>query len=495
MKQKLLLLVLAIGYMHGLNAASAAGVGQPESIKVLSWNVLGDKARDVQEFYVGNLTVQQERIYRNMVTIVDCYQKSLDFICLQEMPQIIIQDLDRKGFAFSHINMELAANAEGSALYYNNLKYKQIDSKNLYIPTLDQQHKGKCAIGLFQSNNVPSQKILVVSVHFSRPNNRSGSADGLAQYDNLIRALQDLCRTNNQNLGELPFIIAGDFNTYYEEMMKDIVPMWEGIRMFEHSSFTVVKPKEPLFASIDHMLYQKLSIDMSKSYVGSGDYRDVRVPTALEHILDSTKRDIFSLVYFNTTGKKWTNRSDHLPVYAEFSTFGAMQKALAQKDQEGQQLAKDIDQLKAREAELQARLAQAKRQPTSTAKIVRQDVGDVLQDIEIIEEDLFGRPDQAQRPTPPPAAMTPGQAKRLQEQKDFELAQQLQQQERPSGARMPFMGPVRHVDPSLGRAPSPRRSMSPVSFQPQARQSLRARDVEKLLRLLKEVDRLKARRR
>ncbi|MBP9765284.1 hypothetical protein KBD08_03015 [Candidatus Babeliales bacterium] len=484
MKQKLLLLVLAIGYVQTVSAASAAGVGQPEKIKVLSWNVMGTEMpryfidRDVYKIRQKNTVPQLKEFYAERVKFNVGYaltlgcRRDIDFICFQQVSPSLVQEvIDQhkyEQYKCIYVVMERASIAV--CMCYNSNKYQR---ENGPVMNLSQENIARIGFFDFFTNLKTRQQFCVGNIAMD--------------FDTALKVPASNKRDLLKNilysfLDDVPTLVVGSFNVLnpfcqqaVHSLYDDYLKMPDNERKFEF-------PKN-------------LQNQYSFCYLREANKSDVECRY-------NDYAFYFGLNVLQDNFQDWGSRtigvgSYYQPMYLEF----ALPQIQASRSWE-QAVGKDFRQ-GARDVErdvrkfgraLESEFFDSSRLPSKApagARVTLEDVaqrtGQTTRELIELEKAAEERAIQESLRSIPPQATTRaaefGRARReytgLEEVRPGILQQ---------------VSTSSHHDPYAEHAPSPRRSM-PVSFQPQARQPLHALDVEKLLRLLKEVDRLKRGRR
>lgn len=308
--------------------------GANNSFSVVTWNVLGVHAPDLESYrHSGSeFSFEEGDFSRFKVIAQKLNTYAADIVCLQEFAESFIsspKSVFGKGFDYVFVS-HMKKGGSGVAICCKN----KSDMTFIDAGTVPAAAPGACAWGLF--NNSKDEKVLVASVHIGRANDRSGKDDGYAQWKAIIT---DLARIMKQHqLSSI--VLAGDLNTFYEEVFNDTrkdVSQLLGIsvEMYCHSSWTAngnrhfnFKDKNASlvgkgglgdfdFASIDHVLYtnDSLKIGGNRSWVGvvGNAYKDPLVLSAAHKISydDLSHKENVKLIHTLLP-------SDHLPVFVTF---------------------------------------------------------------------------------------------------------------------------------------------------------------------------------
>ncbi len=309
-------------------------VGAEDSkITVLSLNVLHPESMDLNDHFPNGrhftnaLWKTRKAKIQNLINAMDP-----TILCFQETSENMANSLQlhlaqNKG---KHYQVAQAQNkgrsGGGVSILFDDSKISLIASQGFALSNGTFDQAGAVAWTLFYPG--PSYRfkeleikncLIVASVHLSRANDRSQSAQGQAQMGSLIQSLQKFARNVLTNVGkqvdlsENIILIAGDMNTFYEEVANDFMQMNEvralNLQMVPHKLWTVSRQgfsgKE--FASIDHILYSP-GITETKILIPSDNYQSEEVVTAKKFI------NLPELSLFTDVGP-----SDHLPLIISFS--------------------------------------------------------------------------------------------------------------------------------------------------------------------------------
>ena len=310
-----------------------------QSFSLLTWNTLGLFAPDVQAhgFKKGDVS----RLKRTSSVI----KKYLpDIVCLQETGDTAISYFQGNkkseygsGLAGSY---QLAAYApkktgkpvanSGSSIFLKNKGALQL------IEAGGIQHDYTVCAWAVVEDKVTQQKLLVMSAHISRMNEREEKEKGEQEWSAVIQKLQPVLT----KYADSSLIFAGDFNVFFEEVadeqdgtvkyLEDL--LHRRLSMYHHNSWTASRAlgeidkkawvyipyKNPdgsmmgyEFSSIDHVVFSdnnKLAIMPEKSWAVTPhqSYVSSMVQTAQEK-MQLSQTPISQLL-----------PSDHAPVYVRF---------------------------------------------------------------------------------------------------------------------------------------------------------------------------------
>lgn len=328
---------------------------------IVTWNILGVWAPDLESYqYSGSqYSFRNNDFSRFYSTIKILNSCNTDVVCLQEVLESMALSKNpafidfNKQLRYQMVSYQKKGTTGGVALYVNPtgrlsfLKSGTIDMSSM--------QGGACAWGLFEVKLDPVRKVLVCSVHLNRDNELSGLLKGRQQWDMIIAEISKIIKIHSP----CSLVIAGDFNTLYEEVFRDSqsyigqsldVP----IEMYEHKSWTAngninfdfKNPKASLsafggaenyvFSSLDHVLYssQSLTLDRDLSKVGvlNYDYVDEKVLTSRNKVNYS---DIIYKYPIYLIHQIYP--SDHIPVKVVFDFKNDEQK-VSSKVHKGQKL-------------------------------------------------------------------------------------------------------------------------------------------------------------
>lgn len=310
------------------------------SFSLVTWNLLGPNAPDVDSFKLPAHTAlwnfkkgDMERLNKESEFL---QKMNADVICVQECDRnIIVPD----GYRLACYQEKGSA---GVGLWYKQNVMNCVDGegKNFEI-TVPEKPKWKsqnaCAWGVFSSNKNPSPNVLICSVHLGRSNGRSDEEIGKKIWD----ALAEILKEPIQNYRCSSVIIAGDFNTNYEELanigQNYVSKLFQvPFVMYTHNSWTVngnskfvfgkgapaltdAQCFDPLnfeFTAIDHVMYTNDTLNLinKSSYVGDhkNSYGDVQV-SIVQNKVPYNKLNETNLPLIHARFP-----SDHLPIFATF---------------------------------------------------------------------------------------------------------------------------------------------------------------------------------
>lgn len=267
-------------------------------ISVLSWNILGPGTGDVQDY--GFIQGDYGRLGKHL-EIIHSYQA--DILCFQEV------DLTTLHLFNSFLLGEYTQGAYhdkgahgGVVVYVKKSKYELIDSVSALLPGNQERSAGAFA-GAFIKDIQGESELFIASIHL----NKSSKAEALSD---AIKQISDLCNQIAKNL-PIKVVIAGDYNTMYEDMKQSVLPVMSQVLgkeflMFEHSACTSSSNSGEL-SSIDHVVYRGLKLDLENSCLVTSKHHHV-------HAKNLKK------IYEN--GREYVVQpelpSDHVPVLAVF---------------------------------------------------------------------------------------------------------------------------------------------------------------------------------
>jgi len=265
---------------------------------VLNWNILGPATRDVQDY--GFIKDDYGRLGRHL-EIIQQYQA--DILCFQEIDLTALH-LFNNFLLAQYIQLAYHEKGEhgGIVVYAKKSKFKLIDSIGGKLNTKEHKSPGAFS-GAVIENIEDGAQLFVASIHLSKSSKREAISEAEEQ-------ISDLC----YQLGEkLPskIILAGDYNTLYEDIREVIVPLIlqklnTKIAMFEHESCTSYSPSGEL-TSIDHILYAGLEIKLDQSCIITSKYHHVHA-SQLEKTYEHGREHIVQPEI----------PSDHVPLFVVF---------------------------------------------------------------------------------------------------------------------------------------------------------------------------------
>jgi endonuclease/exonuclease/phosphatase family metal-dependent hydrolase len=333
--------------------------GSSDTFSLLTWNILGPQAVDAADFLkaMKRYKTQDERL-EDVVFAIDSWDA--DIVCLQEVNRSTLEKLGTlldsllpkkyfvAGWGSKGKNGGVVILVKNDVVSFGSKRALERNVKN----KIDQNGAAVMPhLGLADAllTFVDGVKVLVCSVHLSRANERSpkASQNGLSQLNHIFAKIQPAILANK----DLPVIIAGDFNTLYEEVMSSYLRAEDGKwTMFNHYSFTA-GDLDGRLSSIDHVLYNvyvKPYLNLyhsrnQKAWVAGdinfddiyklekkvyGQYQNVSERRGKVDIYDTVLnpiktyeielRDSFNRDFLKRNNKKLKNPSDHLPVYVTF---------------------------------------------------------------------------------------------------------------------------------------------------------------------------------
>ena len=236
------------------------------AFSVLSWNILGPATRDVEDF--GFIKNDYGRLGKSL-EIINNFEA--DILCFQEVD---LQSLHLFNNFLLGQYAQVAYHEKGShggvVLYIKKSKFTVGDTLSSVLKNSASDAPGAFCGAIIQSIETKNS-FFVASVHLSKSSHQQAISEGIYQ-------VSDLCRRLGKNLPDT-IILAGDFNTMYNDMKEAILPhMSQGLEkkiiMFEHESCTSNSPQGE-FKSIDHVLYTGFHINFQKSCVASTQYHHI----------------------------------------------------------------------------------------------------------------------------------------------------------------------------------------------------------------------------
>ncbi|MBM17858.1 MAG: hypothetical protein CL947_02180 [Epsilonproteobacteria bacterium] len=303
------------------------------SFTLVTQNILGPNTQDVASFKY--LTGDYRRLDHVLQRVISY---NADIMCFQEWDDTWnnrVAQADQSTWQlmkilktnYQFVSFEKKGSNGGVVLYCKRQNWTVLDRGTMQLGV---GQSGACAWGLLQ--NQKGEKVLVACLHLSRGNQagdgRGGSPTyspsnkdtGQVQLGIIVTMLKTLVGQH-----KCPVVLAGDFNTLYQEILNDtlvdlnrLLPL--GFQMFQHNSWTS-NDSSSNFASIDHVLYsQGLQLDLSQSAVGgsANPYQSPNVATAITKQQDVTKKPIHQAGF----------NSDHAPVFVTLCFTGAGGKSV-----------------------------------------------------------------------------------------------------------------------------------------------------------------------
>lgn len=329
-----------------------------ESFSILTWNVLGVHAPDVESYRYSQspFSFNYGDSSRLNVTAHLLNTCDADIICLQELADSFLASPESpfgKEFDYTCVS-HMKKGSSGVAICCHKAK-KMVC---LEAGTVPAAFPGACAWAVFGNSNdknVKSREVLVASVHIGRPNDRSGKDDADNQWQAIVKDLALVMKRYALS----SIILAGDLNTFYEEVFKDTKKylsklLGVSIDMYSHCCWTAnankhfifKKTRQDLtgkgdladfeFASIDHVLYSNdsLVLEKDRSWVGSSAnmYKDSLVLSAIQKVNynDLSHNEKMPLIHNFVP-------SDHLPVFVTFDFQSVQTMPGHENDKEAQE--------------------------------------------------------------------------------------------------------------------------------------------------------------
>lgn len=265
---------------------------------VLSWNILGPETRDVEDY--GFIKGDYGRLGKHLDII---RQYEADVLCFQEVDLTTLHFFNN--FLLGEYN-QLAYHDKGAhggiVVYAKKSKFELIEPIGALLKSTEVRAPGAFCGAIIKSIQDGSQ-LFVGSIHVSKSSKQEAISDGIEQ-------ISDLCLRLGKNLPS-KIILAGDFNTMYDDMKQTIVPLMQQkldkeIVMFEHETCTSYSSSGEL-SSIDHVLYAGFTLDFSQSCVITSKYRHVHA-SQLEKTYEHGREHIVQPEI----------PSDHAPVFTVF---------------------------------------------------------------------------------------------------------------------------------------------------------------------------------
>lgn len=275
------------------------------SIKILSWNILGPETKDVT-WFAERYPAITDWHNRFMLIIQKILHLNPDIICLQEVGEAQKHPFESALFHHGFILGSYASKGPhgGVIIFYKKHRFSLIHLGQVHMnPHQTFHHPSACAWIILQ-DKINHKSLLISSAHFQ-------PQYILEQISEFFQALMPLSRT-------IPIIIAGDFNTKYKKMTHEIIESLQklhisdySLHMFYHESWThqstIKHDGIGGFASLDHVLYtNNFKLDSHQSFIGNPR--------------NSYKTDLTSIAHYNTLDASMIpfpnkhNPSDHLPL-------------------------------------------------------------------------------------------------------------------------------------------------------------------------------------
>lgn len=261
---------------------------------VLSWNILGPATRDVADF--GFIKGDYGRLGKSLQLIREI---DADIVCFQEVDLTALHLFNN--FLLADY-LQAAYHEKGAhggvVVYVKKSKFKIISTVSSVLKNSASDAPGAFA-GAIIENIETTRNLFIASVHLSKSSHREAISEGLYQ-------VSDLCSQLGKNVSS-SIVLAGDFNTMYDDMRADLMPymsekLGQKIVMFEHDSCTADSLTGE-FKSIDHILYAGLALNMQRSCVVSEKYAHSRA--------QSLEQENIAPIHTKLP-------SDHAPIFAIF---------------------------------------------------------------------------------------------------------------------------------------------------------------------------------
>ncbi len=268
------------------------------SFSVLNWNILGPATRDVADF--GFIQGDYGRLGKNLQLISEI---DADILCFQEVDLTSLHLFNNFLLAeYLQASYHEKGAHGGVVVYVKKSKFKVISTASSYLKSSANDAPGAFAGAIIESVQTAKQ-LFVASVHLSKSSYREAIAEGLYQ-------ISDLCSKLGENVAS-SIVLAGDFNTMYDDMRADVMPYMSEklgvkLQMFEHNACTQGSSTGE-FKSIDHVLYVNLKNYFEKSCVVTGKYSDENQQRSYEKRIDENQ----NFIHKNLP-------SDHVPVFVVF---------------------------------------------------------------------------------------------------------------------------------------------------------------------------------
>lgn len=268
------------------------------SFSVLSWNILGPATRDVEDF--GFIKGDYGRLGKSLQLIDEI---DADILCFQEVDLTSLHLFNNFLLAdYLQVAYHEKGAHGGVVLYVKKSKFKVISTASSSLKNSASDAPGAFAGAIIEIIST-GKNLFVVSVHLSKSSRHEAISEGIYQ-------VSDLCRRLGKNI-VTPLILAGDFNTMYDDMRLDLIPYMSQqlglkLQMFEHNACTA-NSSTGEFKSIDHVLYVNLKNDFEKSCVITGKYAHANHQRLQQNGVDASGEFIHKKL-----------PSDHVPVFAVF---------------------------------------------------------------------------------------------------------------------------------------------------------------------------------
>jgi endonuclease/exonuclease/phosphatase family metal-dependent hydrolase len=293
-------------------------------VSLVSWNILGPESMDHDQHFPGTEYFRRGFWKSRKEKIQSTIKKfTPDILCLQEVSSQMVDDssfqhsyplrlTNNREKLYALASVQNKGNSGGSVILYDPSKITLLESERCSLSNGSYDKAGAVAWAIFdpvkRSRLTKKENLLIVgSVHFSRANDRSQSLQGQNQVKSMLDCLENFLKNFGIDPNKNAIVIAGDFNTFYEEVANDFMKMPEieklQFKMLQHKMFTVSRryKNQNQFGSIDHILYSPLV--KLKSGLIIENYQDKPVVTAQDFVTNS------DLNLFTQDGP-----SDHLPV-------------------------------------------------------------------------------------------------------------------------------------------------------------------------------------
>ena len=314
------------------------------NFSLLSWNILGLEVTDSDLFFpsTSRYKTQDERLV-DIISVIESYDA--DIVCLQEVSKETIAKLKPLEHTYAIVSWTAKGKHGGVALLAKKKIFSMVSSLSQQLRDDKQKIAGACSGACLKFIDDPAE-LVACSAHISRRNERDLQSykSGMAQLQDIVTAISTLS-SGNKNM---PVVVAGDFNTLYEEVATDYLQFMQSFlgklfNFFEHHSFTASEFNGKM-SSIDHVMFNNLQLIRGQSFV-AGNLKVPQVPALQEKVylvqMSDKQYSIVSSVlptqhYCKTyemvlvdpvlkqdlisplNCKVLQNPSDHLPVYATF---------------------------------------------------------------------------------------------------------------------------------------------------------------------------------